>query len=499
MRGSVNFGNGSMPLPVENEIAEVAATVRRASIVAAAGCGKTEQIALATKASAGKRLILTHTHAGVDALKARMGKCGVPSSKHQIETIAGWSLRYAAAFPMRSCLRSTEPEKREEWNAVYESAARLLRSGAVRSVIAASYDGLFVDEYQDCTLPQHGVICALTDHLPACLFGDPLQAIFDFKGQTPVEWEEHVFPEFPLSGRLTTPWRWKKGGNYNLACWLHRSRQALENGEPLDLRGCPDCVKWHRLPPNLHTDASRNQRFAEILSACRDIQVGDGETLVVIGDSANMRSRSQLAKQLSKMRFSNIEPVSCGDMIEHAHNIQSAGNEERLAALLEFATSCMTGADKGGLLRAVVSRKSGGRSGKKKFGALIEHCLAVEEPGHYGALQSVLLGLYYRNDTYTYRSEMLFALCTAIKLVASGQCSTLPEAVWHVQNRMRHAGRRLRKRNIGSTLLVKGLEFDHAVITDAEALKRKDLYVGITRAIRSLTVLSSSPVIVPTP
>ena len=67
-----------MPLPAEDEIALAAASARRASIVAAAGCGKTEQIALATQASAGKRLILTHTHAGVDALKARMEKCGVP-------------------------------------------------------------------------------------------------------------------------------------------------------------------------------------------------------------------------------------------------------------------------------------------------------------------------------------------------------------------------------------------------------------------------------------
>jgi hypothetical protein len=44
----------------DSAIAQLASTLRLGSIVAAAGCGKTEQIANATHLSGGRRLILTH-------------------------------------------------------------------------------------------------------------------------------------------------------------------------------------------------------------------------------------------------------------------------------------------------------------------------------------------------------------------------------------------------------------------------------------------------------
>jgi hypothetical protein len=50
---------------------------------------------------------------------------------------------------------------------------------------------------------------------------------------------------------------------------------------------------------------------------------------------------------------------------------------------------------------------------------------------------------------------------------------------------------------IGTTLLVKGLEFDHAIVLDADSLSRKELYVAITRGANSLTIISSSAVLNP--
>jgi DNA helicase-2/ATP-dependent DNA helicase PcrA len=44
---------------------------------------------------------------------------------------------------------------------------------------------------------------------------------------------------------------------------------------------------------------------------------------------------------------------------------------------------------------------------------------------------------------------------------------------------------------IGTTLLVKGLEYDHAVILDADALDAKDLYVAMTRGSKSLTIIGT--------
>lgn len=51
------------------------ANSRRAAVVAAAGCGKTNLIAQAVAAhSGGRELILTHTHAGVHAIRARLSQ-----------------------------------------------------------------------------------------------------------------------------------------------------------------------------------------------------------------------------------------------------------------------------------------------------------------------------------------------------------------------------------------------------------------------------------------
>lgn len=58
------------------------------------------------------------------------------------------------------------------------------------------------------------------------------------------------------------------------------------------------------------------------------------------------------------------------------------------------------------------------------------------------------------------------------------------------QRDMRHTGRPIRHRKlIGTTLLVKGLEYDHAVILDADTLDAKDLYVAMTRGAKTLTII----------
>src|SRR5450631_1149027 len=99
-----------------DEAREVAAS-RRCSVVAPAGCGKTYLIAYAVTHYGGEReLVLTHTHAGVDALRRRLRLLGSRSASCTVDTIAGWALRLAAAFPKSSALATAKPTTREEWN-----------------------------------------------------------------------------------------------------------------------------------------------------------------------------------------------------------------------------------------------------------------------------------------------------------------------------------------------------------------------------------------------
>jgi hypothetical protein len=470
----------------DSAIAQLASTLRLGSIVAAAGCGKTEQIANATHLSGGRRLILTHTHAGVDVLRDRLKKLNVPRSKFRLDTIAGWCLRYAASFPARSGIGSLVPRTDGEWNAVYQAATRLVRSGAVNSVLSTSYCGIFVDEYQDCSPFQHDVVTALSEVLPVCVFGDPLQAIFDFKGQEPVDWPTQVYPAFAKAGELLKPWRWLKPENENapLAVWLKQMRTALEAGMDVDLAGCPDCVKWEILPtdPRFRTN--------KIVEACKRArgQAGD-DALVVIADAANIGARAYIAKQLAKVGFSKIEPISCATLYSAAKKLENEKGFNQLRAMMDFIGDCMTGTGETPFLKAVEARRKGSRKGAAQFGPLVDLGVAlVDNPTPANRL-ALLDGFHGRDDSYCFRREMFYAMRAALLICISRPSCTLADAIWEVQSRARHAGRIVSKRSVGSTLLVKGLEFDHAVVIHTPGMTRKDWYVALTRASVTLTLL----------
>lgn len=57
---------------------------RNAYIIAPAGHGKTEMIVDLVQASTGKALLLTHTNAGVEALRKRLKKKNVNEKKYSI-------------------------------------------------------------------------------------------------------------------------------------------------------------------------------------------------------------------------------------------------------------------------------------------------------------------------------------------------------------------------------------------------------------------------------
>jgi len=69
---------------------------------------------------------------------------------------------------------------------VYDGARVALQNAAIQSVVAASYAGVYVDEYQDCSKRQHDLISELSGVLPCRIVSDPLQSIFDFDSNDPL-------------------------------------------------------------------------------------------------------------------------------------------------------------------------------------------------------------------------------------------------------------------------------------------------------------------------
>jgi hypothetical protein len=218
--------------------------INRGTVTAPAGCGKTHLIAEAlTRHGGGKPIVLTHTNAGVVALRRRLDQAGVPAKAYRLMTIDGWAMRLISTFPTRSAhdpslLQLTHP--RTDYPNIRVAAATLLNAGHITDIITDSYTRLIVDEYQDCSIRQHAIVASAARALPTCVLGDPMQAIFGFGDDDLANWDNDVCTCFPLAGELATPWRWINAGTELLGQWLLDVRANLLRGDPIDLRAASD-------------------------------------------------------------------------------------------------------------------------------------------------------------------------------------------------------------------------------------------------------------------
>jgi hypothetical protein len=463
--------------------AEKLAKSRRGYVIAPAGCGKTHLIAVAIqKYCSGRELILTHTHAGVAALKQKLSGLGVAPSAYHVDTIAGWALRLAAHFPETSGLVTFTPSGKA-WNQVYGAAIRILSDSPVREIVSYSYSGVFVDEYQDCIMGQHNLVVELAKLIPCRILGDPLQGIFDFAGRT-VDWDEDIPISFDRLPELSKPWRWK-GKNEELGSWLQTSRGSLLRGEPLQLDGSP--VKWIESPPN-------KAPYIQ-MKACHDIANDCKGSVVAIQKWP--RDCHAVASRL-KGRYFVIEAIDCKDLMDSADAIYRTTGPERAYQLLEFASKCMTKV--GPELRPACQCFLKGKSPNISRSKCRDQIVALEcvaSSGDISYIHDCLLELSSLSGARIYRKELLDEMLRSLKEFETGEYETLRDAAWAVRDRTRHLGRRLGRGTVGTTLLIKGLEFDHAIVLDADKLGPSNLYVAMTRGSQSLTVLSKKPTIKP--
>nr|WP_255468145.1 UvrD-helicase domain-containing protein [Achromobacter sp. UMC71] len=455
-------------------------------VIAPAGYGKTHLIAMAVKAASKRQLVLTHTFAGVNSIRAKMNNLGVPASKYHIDTIASWSLRLCLAYPKTSAWKAEHPTGKQ-WNKLYECCSELLRKQFIRRVVAATYAGVYVDEYQDCSDLQHSLVCSFAEFMPCRILGDPMQAIFDFGGDEgkPVDWTVSVYPAFTCLGQLETPWRWKTTGDPTLGAWLKKARETLKQGQKINIsNGLPACVK--RVPTTPEFLASKQY------SSLMDL-LDHQESVIALhcGDQQSKNKTHLLARTMGG-RFSSIEEVEGKDLHSFIRRLVSAKTPQQSFLLaLDFSKKCFTGV--GEILTAGTKRGEVAKQSKGTKYPLVLHAanIYLKEPTS-AHLRAFFLALKANPDTSAYRRDLLYRFFNILKIHIDGGAATLTEAAKLYQRDMRHTGRPISHRKlIGTTLLVKGLEYDHAVILDADTLDAKDLYVAMTRGSKSLTIISS--------
>ncbi len=462
-------------------------TIDRGLIVAPAGCGKTHLITEALRRHEHEKpiLVLTHTNAGVAALRHRLIGLSVPKSAYRVATIDGWAMRLVSTFPERSNYDAGAYPKRPDYLKIRRAGWSLLKAGHVTDILKANYSRLLVDEYQDCSLNQHGVVYYAAAHFPTCVLGDPMQAIFGFGGDGLADWEEHVCKHFPLKGQLNTPWHWRNADNEILGEWLLKSRKLLQEGTPIDLSKAPEPVRWVQL----FGDREEHQRLVD---AARCKYKAKGETTLVIGDSRSAASRYQIAKNVPGII--TVEPVDLKDLTTFALTLD-LNDGHAVSHTLEFASSVTTNVG----VKAAMARLETLSAGREKNPAsdMEKAAINLEQDPTLANVAKLLSECSRQTECRTFRPAVLRACLRAISTSAASVDVSFEDAAIQVREENRAIGRQLPQNAIGSTLLLKGLEADHVIVLNAYELDAKNLYVAMTRGAKTVTLCSPKVVLQP--
>lgn len=464
-------------------------SIQRGTVAAPAGCGKTHLIAAALSRHTGDKpvLVLTHTNAGVAALRERLHQAGVPAELYRLSTIDGWAMRLISTFPARSAHHPSLLQlacPRTDYPSIRDAAANLLKMGHVNDILAASYTHLIVDEYQDCSFRQHCLAVYAAQTLPTCVLGDPMQAIFGFGGDALVEWDREVLTFFPLAGELNTPWRWINAGAEPLGRWLLAVRAKLLRGHPIDLKTAPHGVRWVEL-------GGRDDHLLRLRAARMSPPNGRG-CVLIIGDSTNPDGQRQIASQTPGAIA--VEAVDLRDLVAFATRFDPTASGA-LESLAKFAQSVMRNVGAADMVKRVQSLMRG-TARNPPTDAEAAALSFVREPSHRAAA-NVLVEIDKRNGVSTYRPSVLRACIKALQICDETRGLSFHDAAIRMREQYRNAGRPLPNRAVGSTLLLKGLEGEVAVILNADDLDARNLYVAMTRGARSLTICSRQSILRP--
>jgi DNA helicase-2/ATP-dependent DNA helicase PcrA len=189
-------------------------------VEAPAGCGKTHQGADYARdvaaASAGRLLILAHTHAACSVFAERTKTAG---SRVEIRTVDSLIGQVAGAYHLGLGLpadtASWARRNREGYaNVALRVAALLKRYPMIAATLARRYPVVICDEHQDCSGDQHAMSMAmLARGSRVRVFGDPMQRIYKEKplvgGSPACDWAS--LTQAGLFEQLDAPHRWCDG------------------------------------------------------------------------------------------------------------------------------------------------------------------------------------------------------------------------------------------------------------------------------------------------
>lgn len=476
----------------------------RGLLIAPAGHGKTTAIAdcLLQCPEGSRQLVLTHTHAGIASLKSKFCKKNIPSSRYHLETITGFAQRYVLSYLGSSAL--PKEDEQDYFAVAIEKCGKLLQTKVVQTIIKLSYDGVFVDEYQDCTIDQHYMIMDLAYDLPLHLLGDPLQGIFSFERTPLIDFNKDLglFSRFNL---LKYPWRWKES-NLFLGDYIYELRKALEKHQTVELKSYPQngiCI--------IHS-SSEDDKLKSLRSAIRQY---DCNSLLIICPSYKAKDKfgnvfpkgdvNDRIRIKQRVDFENyfiiIDAIDSKEYYQFAKNIDTflekchKGRKIRkIAKFYDIIESLYFNISE---VCKWIKRKENRIVEREKNNKLLSIQLKdlfsiFESEITYSSLKNVIKFIAKLPKVKCYHQNFYNTILRCFDMAQTNSISMF-EAMKMLKNRVRHQGRKIEGKCFGTTLLTKGLEFDTVIVYDANKFEdAKNFYVAISRACKKLIVITES-------
>jgi len=457
---------------------------RESLLIAPAGCGKTYTIAECLRYTEGLHLILTHTHAGVASLKEKIKGKGIATNKYRIETIDSYAQKYVNAFYCKNDIPE-QGNNEDYFPFIIEKAGKLVKIRPISDIIKLTYAGLFVDEYQDCTKTQHKFIMALSEILPTHVLGDPLQGIFGFREQL-VDFDKDLkdFEQF----KLEEPWRWKRT-NLELGKCLMEIRKKLQKKEGINLNTFNHAIEFVNI--NGEDLFGRTIYNKKIWKLC-----DENNLLIIHPESENINVRKKIIKAFNN-RLHLVEAIDGKDFYKFSKNFDNSIPDSIYRTIHDFICKIFNKSEikKWFNKSALINKRN--EEDRKIIEPIRKNLEKLQNNGLFILCANILKQIENLPKIMCYRKELFYDICKALEEAGYNGISVY-EAMKKIKNRKRRMGRGIKGKCIGTTLLIKGLEFDTVAVLDAHKFKDpKNLYVALTRSSRKLIVFSNNAVLSP--
>ncbi|QGY44842.1 AAA family ATPase [Maribellus comscasis] len=485
---------------------------KREFVEAPAGHGKTEAIVqkVVSLNTEQKVLILTHTNAGVNSLRKRLKKKKTNSSKFDLSTIDAFCLKYSRYYPSLSGIpKNITDFSSIDYKQAQKGAVEIFNIQEFKAYLKKKYCLLIVDEYQDCSLNQHNLVLKLCESIDCIVFGDPMQGIFDFSSEG-FTWEEHLCSSFPESEEMTLnkPYRWINSGNEALGLWIAETRERLKSENISEIR-------FIDLPAQIKTYSYQSTQQTYISETATTISQHIPDRGTVLALIPNIPELNDIHHEIAGKMYRPLQSIDRMDskkLINFLQDIDTFLRSQRrkpvsLYNLIrnKMAMSCMTGTPS--LPTAIKNKldlytQASDMEDLRKQGArlrddnsilynLILDIYSVRDDRSRAKAILNLMNFIESKSNKKFRNDLWFSAKDAFKKYLIDEKKSLEECGYIIRQKKSFIGRSFH-RVIGNTLLTKGLEFDHVIIVDPYSFTSKNLYVSLSRAKQSITLLFPS-------